>query len=208
MNYSLSAVGALLVASFWMHPQASAQEKANPWRYRAEISGSIGGGSVYNGDHLLGQGLDYGGSVSVRPFSGVLRRLSIDLQMAGLSGDQLPRETFRSRLTAVSAAWHFRPDSRVQPYVFGGFGRMHARYSFSCDTCVYEIEPGTGRSIPVPYYWEMEGTKNGLVLGSGVRIGLLHHLSFRPELTFMDTTPGNGPNWSWLRFAAVFGFNF
>jgi hypothetical protein len=198
----------LLEISLFLHQPASAQDGHNPWKYKVEVSGNIAHGSVYNGDHLLGKGLDCGGGLAVRPFSGFLRRLSFDVQMARLHGDRPPQETLSSRLTAVTGSWHFRPDSRVQPYAFGGLGRMHSRYTRSCDTCVYERAPGTGPLIPVPYYWEMKGAKNGLVLGGGIRIGLRHHLSFRPEFTFMDTTPGSGPNWSWLRFAAVLGFNF
>jgi hypothetical protein len=119
-----------------------------------------------------------------------------------------PQQTFQSRLMAVNAAWHFRPDSRVQPYVFGGIGRMHADYSRSCDTCVFQVEPGTGRLTPVPELWVTEGTKNGLILGGGIRIGLLRHLSLRPEAMMIDTTPGRGYNWSWLRISAALGFNF
>jgi opacity protein-like surface antigen len=206
MVKKLIVPASLLAACLGLHPQASAQEKENPWKYRVEVTGHIGGGSAYNGDHLLGKGLDYGGGFSARPFSGVLRRLSLDLQMARLDGDQPPQQTFRSRLTAVNAAWHFRPDSRFQPYVLGGFGHMHAKYSFSCDTCVYEVI--RGGLAPIPYYWETEGAKNGLVLGGGVRFGLLRHLSFRPEVMMMDTTPGSGPNWTWLRVSAALGFNF
>jgi hypothetical protein len=43
---------------------------------------------------------------------------------------------------------------------------------------------------------------------NGFRFGLPRRLALRPEITFMDTTPGSGPNGSWLRISTAVGFNF
>ncbi len=198
----------LVAVSILAYKPLQAQEKPNPWKYIVEVSGKIAPGRVYQGATVLGKGPDYGGGVAFRPFRGPLRALSLEFQVAELHGDQPPDRTFRSRMTAFTGAWHFRPDSRFQFYPFLGFGHMRARYSRYCDTCVFIMDPGTGKLIPIPEFWKVEGSKNGLVLGGGFRIGLLRHLSFRPEVTVLDTTPGSGYNWAWMRISAGIGISF
>ena len=56
--------------------------------------------------------------------------------------------------------------------------------------------------------WNSVGSKMGVTLGGGVKIAINRHLSVRPELLLVDTTPGSGWTWAWFRLQIGMGVHF
>jgi hypothetical protein len=104
-----------------------AQERQKPaWKYRIELFGNAGFGTFHNGDHSLGNGLDYGAGIGIRPFSGALKGFGVEGWMSRLTGSESKpniSSSLDSRLLAISALYHFRSGTRVQPFVSAGMGR-------------------------------------------------------------------------------------
>ena len=104
----------------------NAQDQAPAWQYKVEAFGNIAHGRFYNGSHVWGKGLDYGGGVGIRPFSGWLHRLGFEFQMARLrKAEQLSAQSSQdlsSRLAMANVVFHFRNGERTQPLCSAGSG--------------------------------------------------------------------------------------
>jgi opacity protein-like surface antigen len=205
-------VGIILAAPWLVHPSRAQEPPAPEWKYTAEVFGNIAHGRFYHGDHVWGSGLDYGGGFGVRPFPGKLHRLGFEVQLARLkkSGAKgpYPAENLDSRLIMANAVYHFRNGAKTQPYVFGGLGLVKVDYYRRCVTCVFDVDPVTGEWIPRVTEDIMSGSKVGVTFGAGLKIALHRRLSIRPELLFVDTTPGSGWNWAWVRLQIGVGAHF
>ena len=49
-------------------PVAAQTQPPDAWTYKVEVFGNVGHGRLYEGDSLLGSGVDFGGGAGVRPF--------------------------------------------------------------------------------------------------------------------------------------------
>jgi opacity protein-like surface antigen len=191
-----------------MHAQNRQQEA---WKYKVELLGDVAHGWFYHGDHILGDGLDYGGGVGIRPFSGRLNGLGFEARTSHLSdsgSSPAISSSLDSRLIAINALYHFRSGKNVQPFVLAGIGHVKKEDSYSCTECVYMPDPVTGELVSIPQYYHSKESKTGIVLGGGMKIALHRHLSIRPEIILADTTPGSGPNWTWFRCQIGVGVHF
>jgi len=188
--------------------QMSAQNpQTEPWQYKAEVFGNIAHGYVFSSGRDWGKGLDYGGGVGFRPFSGALGGLGFEVQVAkqGSTMTNLgPNASSHldSHLVAADVLYHFRKRTMVQPYVLGGIGWMSADYSYKRGAVT---DPLTGQIVP-PNELNVSGSKTGVTLGAGVKIAVNRHLSIRPEIFFLNTNE-SVPYWNWLRFQIGLGFH-
>jgi opacity protein-like surface antigen len=202
--------GLLLGQAWFSNPLQAQDRRGGDWNYRVEVFGDVARGGFYNGHHNWGKGLDYGGGVGVRPFSGRLRGLGFEVRTARLASESdsavLPAK-FRSSLVAANGVYHFRGRSRAQAYVLGGVGVVSVAYSRSCYECVFNVDPATGKLTPIPWTEDIHATKAGINLGAGLKIAVHRRVSIRPEILFVDTTPGSGWNWAWLRVQMGIGFH-
>jgi len=204
----------VVLALAWLSYPSQPQEQLPPdWRYRVEVFGTIAHGRFYHGDHVWGQGLDYGGGVGLRPFTGKLNRLGFEVQMARMNkSDELSAASSRSmdsRLIVANVLYHFRNGARTQPYVFGGLGHVKADYVHRCRDCVFDVDPVTGKLISRGVTESRsEGGKAGVAFGAGLKMAVHRRLSIRPELLLVDTTPGSGWNWEWVRLQIGLGVHF
>ncbi len=191
-----------------MHAQNRQQED---WKYKVELFGDVAHGWFCHGDHRLGDGLDYGGGVGIRPLSGRLKGLGFEARILHLTDSESSRaisSSLDSRLIAMNVLYHFRSGKNVQPFVLAGIGNVKAENNYSCTECVYMPDPATGELVSIPQYYHSKESKTGIVLGGGIKIALHRHLSIRPEVILADTTPGSGPNWSWIRMQIGVGVHF
>ncbi len=192
-------------------PLAAQIQPDEGWSYRFEVFAEVAHGSFYHGDSNWGKGLDLGGGIGIRPFSGGLQGLGFELRAARLSSDAAAAagsSTLASRLVTIDAVLHFRSDSRVQPYMLGGLGFIRARYTRDCSGCVFNLDPVTQQLTPIPFRSEAHGAKAGLTMGGGLKIAVHPHISLRPEILLVTTTPGEGWNWGWLRAQIGVGCHF
>jgi opacity protein-like surface antigen len=203
----------ILLAAIWLASCADAQNPAPAWQYKVEAFGNIAHGRFYNGSHIWGKGLDYGGGVGIRPFSGWLHRFGFEFQLARLKkADPISARSSQdlsSRLVMGNVVFHFRNGEKMQPFVFGGLGHVSVDYTSRCTDCVFDVDPVTGKLVSrgVTVSRTQEG-KTGLTFGAGLKIAPFKHLSIRPELLFVDTTPGSGANWGWVRIQIGLGVHF
>ncbi len=181
------------------------------WNYRVEFFGDVAHGSFRNGSRTWGSGLDLGGGVGVRPFSGRLRGLGFEARFAHVAEEKGNPATLatnlEAKMIAVNALYHFRGRTRVQPFVYGGLGVPMVKYWSVCNTCVYTAPPSQG-GVAIPQRSNVTTKKAGLNLGAGVKIGVSKWFSVRPEFSYLNTTPGAGWNFSWLRFQLGLGLHF
>ncbi len=213
----LAACG--MVAPLWAQ-----DSPVKDWPYRVEVFGSFGNGKLYNGDHVWGSGLDYGGGIGVRPFSGWLKRIGFEFEGAHLnksrtstSTDVIQIQTFNtaifqnldSRLLQGIVLYHFRSGTKVQPFASVGIGNVKAYYSNKCENCVFDVEPGTGKLIPRQSEWRAYNeSKIGITIGGGLKIAIHRHLLIRSQVQVVDMTAGSGINLSWLRLQIGLGVHF
>ena len=203
----------ILLAAGWLANCASVQDGPPAWQYKVEAFGNIAHGRFYNGSHVWGKGLDYGGGVGIRPFSGWLHRFGFEFQLAHLkkAGDISARSSqdLSARLLMANVIFHFRNGEKTQPFVSGGLGHVTVDYTSRCTDCVFDVDPVTGKLVSrgVTVSHTQEG-KTGVTFGAGLKIAPIKHLSVRPELLFVDTTPGSGPNWGWVRVQIGLGVHF
>jgi opacity protein-like surface antigen len=196
---------------------------ASDWPYTVEIFGSIGNGRMYNGDNLWGSGLDYGGGIGIRPFSGWSRRIGFEIEAAGLKKntdrtgtiiiqnqtmDTAVSQRLDSNLMQGLVLYHFQSGAVAQPFVSFGIGRVRVDYSRTCEGCVFDAQPGTGALIPRREEWTVEASKTGITFGAGLKFRIAPHLSFRTQIQIPDTTPGKGINLTWLRLQIALGAYF
>lgn len=188
------------------------KEQAKTWPYKLEVFGNVAYGRFNTGAHVWGKGFDCGGGIGVRPFSGRLRGLGFEIQLARLNQGELISAAnsshLDSRLVSANALYHFRGHTRVQPYVLGGVGYVNVDYSRRCVNCVFNVDPVTGKLVPVLYDWRTQENKMAVTLGGGLKVAINRHLSVRTELLVVDTTPGSGGNYGWLRLHTGVGFHF
>ncbi len=189
----------------------TAQQRDWDWTYRLELLGEIAYGGFYNGDRKWGSGLDLGGGVGVRPFTAALRGLGFEARLAHIAEDKGDPATLAtsldSTMVAANAVYHVRGRTPVQPYVYGGLGVARVAYSSVCNTCVYTGLPSQG-GVAIPQKSEVRATKAGLNLGCGIKIAINRRLSVRPEISFLNTTPGSGWNFGWVRLQMGLGLHF
>jgi opacity protein-like surface antigen len=215
---SIFAAACGLAAPLWAQ-----DSPVKDWPYRVEVFGSINRGGLYNGGTLWGSGPEYGGGIGVRPFSGWLKRIGFEFE-----GSQLSKSSARTATTAIqnqtlnvaisqkldsrllqgNVLYHFRSGTRIQPFASIGIGHLKANYSRNCSSCVFDVEPGTGKLIPRQLESEYEGSKTGIAIGAGLKFAINRHLSIRSQVQLMDTTAGSGINLSWLRFQLGLGVHF
>jgi len=193
-------------------PLSAQSQPVGAWRYTVEVFGNIGHGGFYHGDSKWGTGRDYGGGIGIRPFAGSLQAIGFELQVADLATEWVQEggawsKDLASRLVSGHVLYHFRSPSRVQPYLFGGLGRVKANYTFYCENCVYDVDPVTSELVPGIQEERVEATKTGVSIGGGLKIAIQRHVSIRPEFLLMDTTIGSGWNWSWLRVQIGIGLH-
>ena len=210
---NLRIVVSIILAAPWLvHPSKAQEPPAPEWKYTAEVFGNIAHGSFYNGNHVWGSGLDYGGGFGVRPLPGKLHRLGFEVQVARLKTSKTtsayPFVNLDSRLVMANVLYHFRSEAKTQPYVFGGLGHVKADYHRRCTACVFDVDPVTGEWIPRITDSIASGSKVGVTLGTGLKIALFRHLSIRPELLLVNTTAGSGWNWGWVRLQIGVGAHF
>ncbi len=172
-----------------------AENQPHPWKYQAEIFGSVGWGSFYHGNHKYGGGFNWSGGLGVRPFSGALRGLGFEgeingLHFAGRTGTDYESKGDRTVLSA-NVLYHFGR-AGTQFFLLGGIGSLKAHYH-------YQV-PG--------YLYQDEGRKMSLNLGAGVKIRLASHFSIRPEFRLFDTTVGSGYNWSSPQFSCGVSYHW
>jgi hypothetical protein len=184
--------------------QPSASEAGAPaTAHRFEIFGTIGHGLLFHGDSLWGSGLAWGGGAGVRPLPGWFDRIGFECGVARLE-DQTARGNFaqwlQASLVTTTVQYHFRGDTRVQPFVSGGLGYVSADHTQECTECAFDLDPLTGRRTSRGgLRWRSHGTKFGIAAGAGVKVALRRHLAIRADLLITDTTPGTGYNWGWLQ---------
>ena len=119
-----------------------------------------------------------------------------------------PAVNLSSRLVMANVLYHFRNGAKTQPYVFGGLGHVKADYYRRCTACVFDVDPVTGALVPRITEDIASGSKVGVTIGAGLKIAVIRHVSIRPELLFVDTTPGSGANWAWVRLQIGVGAHF
>jgi opacity protein-like surface antigen len=205
--------GIYLTCFLLFAPASLAQNQAaSEWDYKLELTGNIGHGWFHHGDSLWGSGLDFGGGIGVRPFRGALRGLGFEVELASLHQDQplsdVASRSLKSFLLSGNAVYHFNGRGRVQPFVVGGLGMVRAEYRFTCSECVFNEDPITGQLIPIPYLEQIHATKLGITLGTGIKLAVTRHISLRPQILLVNTTPGSGYNWTWTRFQFGTGFHW
>ncbi len=210
----MRGISRILLAVTWLvGPSMAQNQPESAWPYKAEVFANVAHGRFYHGDHLWGKGLDYGGGVGFRPFSGKLRRLGFEVQATRLrKSEELSAsvsQNLKSHLIMANALYHFRSDTKTQPYVFGGLGHVNVDYTYRCVDCVFDQDPITGELVSRGVTESRsKGSKLGVTLGAGMKIAVHRHLSIRPELLFVDTTPGSGFNWAWVRLQIGLGVHF
>jgi opacity protein-like surface antigen len=188
-----------------------AQGADREWSYKLELFGDVAYSALYNGDHKWGSGLSPGLGVGVRPFAGALRGVGFEARMAHMGEDKGSPDTLATKLSSTmvgaNVVYHFRGRTAFQPYVFGGLGVAMVKYSSICGICVYTAPPAEG-GTPILQKSEIRTAEAGLDLGCGVKIAITRRLSVRPEISYLDTTPGAGWNIGWLRVQTGVGFHF
>jgi len=158
--------------------------RSGRWIYKGEISGSFGWSALYHGKHREFSGLNVAAGVGVRPFSGALSGLGFEGRFAYLRSNV---ETSGNVLILSGSTLYHFSRSKVQPYVFGGFGVLRGER-----TVVVQI--GSGTEILEEERYQDNWDKIGFEFGGGVKIALTPNLALRPEFRLLDTTPGQGYN--------------
>ena len=205
--------GVVLAVTWLVRPSMTQNQSKSEWPYQVEVFGNVAHGRFYHGDHLWGKELDYGGGVGFRPFSGKLQGLGFEVQATRLTKSEelnaAVSQSLKSRLIMANALYHFRNGMKTQPYVFGGLGHVNVDYTRRCVDCVFDEDPITGKLVSrVVTESRSMGSKVGVTLGAGLKIAVHRHLSIRPELLFVDTTPWSGFNWAWVRLQIGLGAHF
>jgi opacity protein-like surface antigen len=179
------------------------------WAYRVEALCRFGWGGFWHGDDSLGNGLELGGAVGIRPFQGKLRGLGFEAQISQLQHDtqHSPTHSTNGRVLTFTGnvLYHFS-DSTVQPYVVGGVGILKADYTRKGYSEWYELPEWEYHEE----YWtdRIDASKMAINLGVGLKAALTPNLSIRPELQILDTTPGSGYNWRSVRLSIGVGYHW
>ncbi len=177
------------------------QEQPKTWNYRGEVLGQVGWGRFYHGDHQIGSGTEWGGSLGVKPFSGKLRRLGFEFQANRLDlAYERGTNVNDGKATALvgNVLYHFS-DSAVQPYVAGGLGILKANYT-------QLIKGGAILGSTENYVDTVDASKMLLNIGAGIKARLGRGFAVRPEIRFHDTTIGTGYNWASIRLSVGLGY--
>lgn len=184
-----------------------AQDAVRKWNYKREVYGSVGYGRFYHGDNFWGGGLEIGAGAGIRPFSGALRGVGLEVQLlrsghfVRTSGAHSKEGTATS--VAANGVYHFN-NRRVQPFVFGGVGMLKADFTLRgisewIDAQGHHLERTTER---------VDASKLAVGLGAGVKASIGRGFAIRPEVRFLDTTPGRGWNFGSIRFSIGVGYHF
>jgi opacity protein-like surface antigen len=206
----ITVVGMIVAAA--PIPLAAQGSSAPAWTYAAEVVGNVAKGRLSLGDSLWGSGPAWGVGAEVRPRSRWLNRIGFGVQLArlkdvGASGHV--SHDLSATLVIADARYHFRGHSRIQPYIFGGIGHISADYTYRCSDCVFDRDPVTTALVSRgEQEWRDTGSKFGVAYGAGVTVAVRRHLSVRPELLVVDTTPGSGYNWAWVQVQIGLGVRF
>ena len=174
------------------------------WKYKGEVSGSVGVGQFYPGYDALGKGPDLAAGFGFRPFSGALRGLGFEVQGNRCAfrnewGNGYSHDGQMRTITG-NALYHFGR-SRTQFYLVGGIGMLTADYA--------SVNPYTRELSGDPNHVETaKATKMTTNLGVGVKTRITSRISLRPEVRIFDTTIGKGPNWSHVRLSIGLSYHF
>lgn len=194
-------------------PLSAEAQGAPDWTYKVEVSGNLGNGQFWWGDSELGSGLDYGFAAGFRPFSGWAERLGLEFQAAWMEDSDAPSDqlstTLSANLLAGSVLYHFRPRTRIQPYLLGGIGRLAADATSRCVDCVFDWDPATGDWVSRGVSESRDrGSEAAVTLGAGAKIAVQRHLWIRPEVLLASTAFGAAYEWSWVRVQVGLGVHF
>jgi opacity protein-like surface antigen len=179
-------------------------QQSKEWKYKGEVSGSLGVGQFYHGDDALGKGPDLAVAFGFRPFSGALRGLGFEVlgNFCAFKNQWGNGYSHDGQMHTISgnALYHFGR-SRTQFYVVGGIGMLTADY--------VSINPYTRELSGDPNQVETaKASKMATNFGAGVKTRITSRLSLRPEVRIFDTTIGKGYNWSHIRISIGLGYHF
>ncbi len=147
--------------------------------YKGEIYGNVGYGRLFDDETNLGTGLVVGGGIGYR-FN---RRWAVTFDVSRI-GHQRETESYifegYALLVGGGLQYHFRPESKAQPYI--RLGLSFAHYDGATIGKPFLPPPGFP---PVPGFVE-NGTQNflGPDIGVGVKIFVTKKISIRPEYSF------------------------
>lgn len=194
-------------------PLAAEAQRVPDWTYKVDVSGNLGNGQFWWGDTELGDGLDVGVAVGFRPFSGWAQRLGLEFQAAWLEDSDAPSDqlttTLSANLLAGAVLYHFRPRTRVQPYLLGGIGRLAADSTHRCVDCVFDWDPVTGEWVSRGVVESRDkSSAAAFTVGAGARFAIQRHLWVRPEVLLASTAFGSSYEWSWMRVQVGLGVHF
>jgi hypothetical protein len=199
---SVTALVAIVLAAPPLAAQSGAPDPNSS--HKVEAIGILGAARMSHGDDRWGGGADWGIAAAVRPFSSWADRLGFELSWMRLDDSGSPGPQVSQRLSAnvvaADVAYHFGSHHTVQPYLFGGLGRIRAGYTYRCVDCVFRSDPVTGALVSTGVEESRnQGSKVGFRIGGGANVIIQRHLLIRPRLLITDTTPGSGYNWSWAQ---------
>ena len=173
-------------------------QQSREWKYKGEVSGSLGLGQFYHGDDALGKGPDLAVGFGFRPFSGALRGLGFEVLGNRCAFEKEWGNGYshdgQMRSITGNALYHFGR-SRTQFYVVGGIGMLTADY--------VSINPYDPNHVGT-----VKDSKMATNFGAGVKTRITSRISLRPELRVFDTTIGKGYNWSHVRLSIGLGYHF
>lgn len=153
--------------------------RAQEYRYRSEIFGTLGYGRASDDEGSLGSGLNGGGGFGFR----VSPKFGLELDVNGFRHERKtsPGLLFRGSGVFVTgnALYHFGSGlGRAQPYVVVGAGVLHKRNTSSFD-----------ESPPL----DVSGRGFAMNAGTGVKIFVNRRFSLRPEFRFFWGGAGGLP---------------
>jgi len=188
--------------------QAADTSDNEKWKYKGEVFGAVGYGRFSHGNNSYGKGLQVEGGVGVRPFSGALDGLGFEFKIVhqNFKRETSPDHSTEGHFNAFigSAHYHFG-DSKVQPYLGGGIGVLKADYTQRILSDWYDEE--MNHYIENRVYTVNE-SKMVIRVAGGLKIALTQNFSLRPEFQILDTTAGEGYNWSNIGFTLAAGVHF
>jgi hypothetical protein len=178
------------------------------WNYKGEIFGALGIGAFYHGDDGLGKGLQAEVGFGVRPFKGTFNGLGFEMKFIHQDFERQtsPNHFSDGNFNAFlgSAVYHFG-GSKTQPYVAGGIGFLKADYTYRYLSEWYD---GNGDFYQEHKVEVSKDSKMAIRIAGGIKFAVTNQFSIRPELQILDTTIGEGYNWSQIGLSVAAGFHF
>jgi hypothetical protein len=169
------------------------------WDYTGEVFGTVGWGKFMHGDSPLGDGFLLDTGFGIRPFKETFRGLGFEFHYSHLDFDYNPVTEISKTGTfdafTGNVLYHFG-SSKTQPFVGFGMGVLAADYR---ERILSEILDAGGNIVQSEWRSsEVRASHFAIRFSAGIKIALIEHFSLRPEVLFLDTTPGKGFNWGGL----------